>query len=392
MQIKKRYLTENIVSDLTEKMVFIAGPRQVGKTTLAQGIGKQTFTSFTYFNWDYQPDRKEIINSRFPAESKLIIYDELHKYKNWKNQVKGLFDKYRGKVSILVTGSAKLDVYRRGGDSLVGRYHFYLLHPFSLAEIIEKKNKFQLFKELKFSKNVNSKRVLKRLLGFGPFPEPYIKNNKRYWRRWQSNKIDRLVKEEIRDMRVIFDISNLQVLVEILPERAASLLSMNNLRGDLQVAHKTIVNYLNILESLYYHFRIYPFSQKTIRSLRKASKIYLWDWSVVKNQGAKFENLIASHLLKLISYLKNVEGYQVELFYLRDTDGREVDFFVVIDKKPWFAVEVKLNETKLSKPLLYFGKKLKIPYLYQVVLEEKIDFIQDGIRVISADKFLTGLV
>ncbi len=392
MRIKKRYLTQNIISDLAEKMVFIAGPRQAGKTTLAQHVGKQAFTPFAYFNWDYQPDRKEIINSRFPAESKLIIYDELHKYKNWKNHVKGLFDKYKGKVSFLVTGSAKLDVYRRGGDSLMGRYHFYLLHPFSLAEIIEIKNKLTPFTELKFNSDDQSKKVLKRLLDFGPFPEPYIKQNKRYWRRWQSNRIDRLVREEIRDMSAIPDISNLQILVEILPEKAASLLSANSLKEDLQVAHKTIVNYLNILESFYYHFRIYPFSQKTIRSLRKISKIYLWDWSALKNQAAKFENLVAAHLLKLTSYLKNVEGYQAELFYLRDTDGREVDFLVAVDKKPWLAVEVKLSKTKLSKPLLFFGAKLKIPYLYQVVFKENIDFIQEGIRVISADKFLTGLV
>lgn len=390
--MKYRYLTEKIAHDLKEKIVLVDGPRQVGKTTLARYIGKRYFDQFAYFNWDFPPDRKKIVNFQFPAEAKLLIFDELHKYKHWKNYIKGVYDKYKEIFQIIVTGSAKLDIYRKGEDSLMGRYHHYLLHPFSLAEILEIKNKLIPFKKLTFSNIKNSYKTLRLLMRFGPFPEPFLKQNTTSWRRWQIERVDRLVKEEIRDLRMIGDLSSLQILVDILPSKVASLLSLNNLREDIQVAHKTIVNYLNILELFYFHFRIYPYARKSIRSLRKMSKLYLWDWSVLDDKGAKFENLIASHLLKLTHYLQNSKGYKTQLFYLRNTEGKEVDFLLTINQKPWFAVEVKQDAEKISPALFYFGEKLQIPFLYQVIIKPDIDYSQKGARVISADKFLTGLV
>jgi len=390
--MKKRYLTEKIVADLAEKMVFISGPRQVGKTTLAQYLGKKYFSPFAYFNWDYQPDRKKIINLQLPGEAKLLIFDELHKWKKWKNYIKGIFDKHKTQFKILVTGSAKLDIYQRGGDSLMGRYYHYLLHPFSLPELLSLKTKPVPFAPLKFFPNTQALSLLKRLLKFGPFPEPFLKQNRRHWQRWQSQRLERLVKDEIRDLKMIADLANLQILVELLPGKVASPLSLNNLREDLGVAHKTIVSYLHTLEFFYFHFRVYPYTKKKIRSIKKMSKLYLWDWSPITNEGTKFENLLASHLLKLVHYLKNVEGEKAELFYLRDLEGRETDFLLQINQKPWFAVEVKAEETKVSPPLLYFGKKLKVPYLYQVVKTEGIDLFDSGVRLISADKFLTGLI
>lgn len=390
--MKRRYLTEKIIADLAEKMVFVSGPRQVGKTTLAQYLGKKYFPPFAYFNWDYQPDRKKIINLQFPGEAKILIFDEIHKWKNWKNYVKGIYDKHKAQFKILVTGSAKLDIYQRGGDSLMGRYYHYLLHPFSLKEVLFLKTKPVPFAPLKFSPNREAVAFLERLLKFGPFPEPFLKQNRRHWHRWQSQRLERLVKEEIRDLRMIADLANLQILVEILPNKVASLLSLNNLREDLEVAHKTIVNYLKTLEFFYFHFRVYPYAKKKIRSIKKMSKLYLWDWSPVTNEGAKLENLLASHLFKLVHYLKNAEGEKAELFYLRDLEGRETDFLLEVNQKPWFALEVKLEETKVSSSLLYFGKKLAIPHLYQVVKTTGVDLFDSGVRVISADKFLTGLI
>ncbi|MBM3209620.1 ATP-binding protein [Candidatus Shapirobacteria bacterium] len=390
--MKGRYLTEKIVADLGEKMVFLSGPRQVGKTTLAQYLGKRYFSPFAYLNWDYQPDRKKIINFQFPGEAKLLIFDELHKWKNWKNYLKGIYDKQKTQFKILVTGSAKLDIYQRGGDSLTGRYYHYLLHPFSLAELLFLKPKPSPFKALNFLLPQKAELTLQRLLKFGPFPEPYLKQEARYWRRWQSARLDRLIKEEIRDLRMIADLANLQILVEILPDKVASPLSVNNLREDLEVAHKTLVNYLQTLEFFYFHFRVFPYTRKKIRTIKKMSKLYLWDWSTVPGEGPKLENLIAAHLLKLAHYLKNVEGEKAELFYLRDLEGKEVDFLLVVEDKPWFAVEVKLEETGPSPSLLYFGKKLAIPYLYQVVRTPEVDLFNSGVRVISAAKFLTGLV
>jgi predicted AAA+ superfamily ATPase len=387
----KRYLTEQIVADLKEKIVLVSGPRQVGKTTLAQIIGKEHFKSFSYFNWDYQPDRKKIVNLELPAEAGLIIFDELHKYKNWKSYIKGIFDKYKGYFSLMVTGCAKMDIYRKGGDSLRGRYYHYRLHPLSLNEILGLTKKINVFSNLQFSFNKKTKEVLDLLLKFGPFPEPFLKKDENHWRRWQGEKLDTLIREEIRDLTVVYDLSNLQVLVEILPKKVGAPLSVNNLREDLETTHKTLANYLKILELFYFHFRIYPYSKKISRALKKMAKLYLWDWSILENEGAKFENLIASHLLKFVDFFQDSQGQRISLHYLRDTQGREVDFLVTVDDKPWFAVETKVEDENIAS-LLYFGERLKIPFLYQVVLKSGIDYFKNGVRIISADKFLTGLI
>lgn len=209
-------------------------------------------------------------------------------------------------------------------------------------------------------------------------------------RRWQIEKNERLIKEEIRDLTTIEDLSAIQILVELLPGKVGSPLSVNNLREDLEVAHKTLVNYLKVLGFFYFHFRIYPYAKKTIRSLKKMAKLYLWDWSVINNEGVRFENLIASHLLKYVHFLKNSQGYKTQLYYLRDSEGREVDFLFTVDDKPWFAVEVKLEEEKSY--LDYYQQRLKIPFVYQVVRKTGLDYYQDNIRIISADKFLTAFV
>jgi len=388
--MKDRYLTEYVIKDLKEKMVFVAGPRQVGKTYLAQYLGKKYFRPYTYLNWDYQPDRKKIISFQLPSNTELLIFDELHKYKNWKNYIKGIFDKHKSDFKILLTGSARLDIYKKSGDSLMGRYHQYTLHPFSYSEIAKTKTSNQPWQKLEFSENVKGKDIIDNLIKYGPFPEPFLKQNEIHWRRWQSERTDRLIKEEIRDLTVIKDLSALQILVELIPSKVGSLLSINNLREDLEAAHKTLVNYLRILELFYFHFRIYPYSKNNIRSLKKMAKLYLWDWSVIKNEGAKFENLIASHLLKYAHFLQNSQGLKTKISYLRDNEGREVDFIFTVDDKPWFAVEAKINEE--NSRLDYFKKKLNIPFVYQVINKPKIDYFNDEIRIISADKFLTAFV
>lgn len=390
--MKTRYLTDYIVGDLEKKMVFVGGPRQVGKTTLSFDIAKRHFSSSSYFNWDYQPDRKKIISYQLPGESGLLIFDEFHKYKNWKNHLKGIYDKFQGKYKILVTGSARLDIYRKGGDALTGRYFYYLLHPFSLGEVLEIKNEVKPFSELTFLSDKKATDFLGRLLEFGGFPEPFLKKDRRFLRRWQAERIDRLVKEEIRDIEQIEQLSQLQLLAETLPDKVGSTLSLNNLKEDLQISYKTVFRYLNILERFYYHFRIYPYARIKFKSVKKLSKIYLWDWSQLENKGARFENLIASHLLKFAHFLKNVQGYPAQLYYLRDLEGREVDFLISIGAKPWFAVEVKLNDAEASRSLSYFKKKLSIPYAYQVVQSPNIDVLSKDVRIISADKFLSGLI
>jgi predicted AAA+ superfamily ATPase len=390
MQIE-RYLTQSIITDLNNKMVFIGGARQVGKTTIAKEIIAKQYPSPTYYNWDYQPDRKKITSSELPGESGLLIFDEIHKFKKWKNLVKGIYDTHKEKYKILVTGSARLNIYRKSGDSLQGRYHYYTLHPFSMAELELLKNNWQPFKELNFHSQ-SSQENLDTLFQFGGFPEPLIAQNSRTLRRWHNEKHERLFREDIRDLENIRDINNMKLLGDILPSKVASQLSLNSIREDLGISHRAITSWLNILESFYYHFRIYPYTSKEIRSIKKEPKLFLIDWSEVNDEGARFENLIASHLLKFTNYLFEQEGYKSGLYYLRNVDKKEVDFLVTVDNKPWFAVEVKLSETVPSKNLSYFKERLHIPFVYQVVKQHDFDILKDDVRIMSANKFLSGLI
>lgn len=389
--LRERYLTPFIVEDLKEKMVFVGGPRQVGKTTLCRNFIGDYFRNHAYFNWDNRGDRKAITASAWPGDAELLIFDEIHKFRQWKSFIKGEYDKLKGTYKFLVTGSSRLDLYRRGSDSLQGRYHYYRLHPFTLAEVEGLTYKATVFKDLPIESGLY-KDAVDSLDTFGGFPEPFMKQSKRNLRRWHNEKIERMFREDILDVQAIRDIGNMKLLSDILPARAGSLLSINSLREDIEVSFRALSNWMDILESFYYIFRIFPFTAKKIRSLKKEPKLYLWDWSEVEDDAARFENLIASHLLKFVHFINDYEGYRAELNYLRDVDKREVDFLVVIGGKPWFAVEVKLNDTTPSPHLTYYSERLKIPYLYQVVKKDSVDKLEKGVRVISAGKFLSSLI
>ncbi len=393
---RHRYLTQNIIEDLKEKMVFLSGPRQVGKTTISTDIiGKIYYPgNYSYYSWDKKQDRAAILHSRW-ADTRLIILDEFHKYKKWKTLLKGEYDTLKSHKQFLITGSARLDTYRKGGDSLQGRYHSYRVHPFSLSELNEHYPRVQLFDKenrllpLRFSGNSQH---LDTLLKFGGFPEPLLTQSDTHLRRWHKQRIDRFFREDVRDMTRVMDLDNMRLLGDLLPDKVGSLLSLNTLREDLEVSHRAINSWMKALESFYYHFRIYPYQTKRVRALKKEPKLYMWDWSEVKDIGARFENLIVSHLLKLIHYLQDYEGYDVELHFLRDKDKREVDFLVTVDKKPWFCVEAKLKKDGVPKSLSYFKEKLQIPYAYLVTYEDTSDYTdKDGVKVLPASKFLTAL-
>jgi len=372
-------------------MVFVGGARQVGKTTLATDLVARKFKSFSYFNWDNKSDRKKIMSGEFPGNIELLIFDELHKYKKWKNLIKGEYDKHKKRFKFLVTGSARLNICRKGGDSLLGRYRYYRLHPFSLAEMLVIKNEIKIFDEIIIGdKNYFSDFIL--LDKFGGFPEMLVKQNSRNLRRWHNEKTERLFREDIRDIHIIKDIGSMKLLTDVLPDKVGSLLSANSIREDLEVSHRAVSHWLDVLESFYYHFRVYPFHKKSIRSIKKEPKLYLFDWSEIEDEAARFENLIASHLLKFVHFLYDYEGYKAELNFLRNIDKKEIDFIVSIDKKPWFCVEAKLNDEKPSPAFSYFSERLQIPFMYQVIKKKDVDIIKDNVRVVSADRFLSGLI
>jgi len=389
----KRYLFGEVSAEIVDKMVFISGPRQVGKTTFALNLAEKLHPGgVLYLNWDDRKDRKNILDERFESGKKIIIFDEIHKYRDWKNYLKGVYDKNRGNFKIIVTGSARLDVYKKGGDSLLGRYSPYRLNPLSVGELNGGAVLFTPFKELAPRGNfLKAAGETETLLKFGGFPEIYLKRSDKALRQWHNRRTDLLIKEDIRDIRNIREISLLQVLVELLPGRVGSLLSVNSLAEDLSVNYRTAALWLDILEQFYYHFRVYPYQNSRIKALKKESKLYLWDWSELKDEPAKFENFIASHLLKFCHYLFDAEGFKTHLYYLRDREGREADFLVAVDNNPWFAVEVKSSSKNVSSSLRYFSEKLEIPFSFQVIKEANVDFTERGIRVISAGKFLTML-
>jgi predicted AAA+ superfamily ATPase len=389
---RARYLEAAIREDLESKMVLLAGPRQVGKTTLARrtlvGVESQA-----YLSWDNREDRREIRAARWPGGKALVVLDELHKWRGWKGWLKGEFDKHRDHLRFLVTGSARLDVYRKGGDSLQGRYHHYRLHPFSLSEARSKGTLSDIVpgRELPVGGAAKDDLVA-TLLEFGGFPEPFLSQSARTHRRWQKERLDRFFREDVRDLEPIRELSTFQLLADVLPEKVGSLLSLNALREDLAVSHRALTHWMDVLERLYHVFRVRPFGGPRSRSLTKMPKAYLWDWSLVPDRAARFENLVASHLLKLCHFLEDSQGYATGLHYLRDRDGREVDFLVTAGRRPWFAVEVKLAETEVAPALVHFRDRLAIPWAYQVTLEGPRDFVENGVRVLPAARFLSHLV
>jgi hypothetical protein len=372
----RRYLEGPVRTALKKKMALVGGPRQVGKTTFALGfLGKDADeTHPAYLNSDHPSVPPKLRKAELPAGEPLLLLDEIHKYARWRNLLKGIYDTERSRRKILVTGSARLDYYRKGGDSLAGRYRYFRLHPFSLRELSRSP----------------SRSDLEALLKFGGFPEPLFAQHEAEHRIWQRDRISRVVREDLRDLEHVREIGLLEHLVDLLPSRVGSPLSVKSLREDLQIDHKTAERWLSILENMYVCFRITPYGPPRVRAVKKERKLYLWDWSSVEEQGPRFENLVASQLLKYCHWVEDTEGYSMDLRYLRDTDKREVDFVVLKDGKPRFAVECKSGEKAVGAAIRYFAERTPIPRFYQAHLGER-HFATGNVTVLPFVKFCEEL-
>jgi predicted AAA+ superfamily ATPase len=371
MSVTRRYLRAQVEADLERKMVFVCGPRQVGKTTLAKSL---PHAAEGYRNWDVAKDRAQLLAGELP-DTPLWVFDEIHKFRRWRNWLKGLWDGRRQGQRILVTGSARLDWYRYSGDSLQGRYHLLRLHPFSCAEL------------------GGGQEGLQRLFRLGGFPEPLFSGSETAARRWSREYRMRLVREEIRDLERVHDLDHLELLLQRLPDLVGSPLSINALREDLQISHKTATSWVAMLERTYAIFRLSPLGTAKIRAIKKAQKHYHWDWSSVPDPAARFENVVASHLLKWVHWQQDSEGFDLDLRYFRDTDGREVDFVVCDGRRPVQMIECKLGDDEVDKNLRYLHARFPAAEAWQVSLQGKKDFVTpDGIRVAPAVKLLQRLV
>jgi len=369
---QKRYISEQVQKNLKMKMVFVGGPRQVGKTTMAKSLLKK---GGLYLNWDLSAHRDRILKEELPVEG-LLVLDEVHKYRRWRGLLKGWFDAHRDDLQFLITGSAQLDVYRFGGDSLQGRYFFHRLHPLSVAELgmTQQKEIFDLF----------------QLSGF---PEPFFSGSEKDARRWSREYRQRLVQDDIRTLENISDLSTMELLLARLPDLVGSPLSINSLREDLQKDHSTIARYLKILEKVYGFFRLSPYGPPKVRAVKKEQKHYHFDWTLVSDPGLRFENMVACHLLKWCHFMEDSEGIQHELRYFRDVYKKEVDFCILKENKPVLFVECKLADAEIGEGLKQL--KLRLPQVesWQIHLRGKKDYQSvDGIRVAPAIELLKKLI
>jgi len=383
--VMDRILSTELVRHFADnrQMAFLSGPRQVGKTTIALDLCKRLApdgAAGRYLNWDNQDHRAEILTgprhvaglagaTRLHSASPLLALDELRKYRRWRDFLKGLFDVHGDALRILVTGSARLDVFKRGGDSLMGRYFPYTLHPLSVGELVATPDRV-FGDSLVFPPHPIDDDAWEALLRFGGFPEPLQKAEQRFYTRWRRLRMQQLFREDVRDLTRVQEVGQLEHLAESLRNQAGQLTGYTALGSRVRISVDTVRRWIAILEALYWCFSVRPWHTNVTRSLRKEPKFYLWDWSLVEDTGARAENLIASALLKTAHALTESGYGDVALHFLRDKQKREVDFVVVRDGKPWFLVEVKTSATTpLSPSLAYFQQQTGARHAFQVAMD-----------------------
>ena len=354
------------------QMAFVAGPRQVGKTTTCRRHADEVL------NWDNADDRAVILAGpaataqrlaleRLRSRPPVTLIDEIHKFGRWKAFLKGFFDTYGERSRLIVTGSSRLDIYRRGGDSLMGRYLLYRMHPFTVGEIVDQRLPDE-------ERIVRAPRRIAdgewmALWEHGGFPEPFTKRDRRFTRRWAALRRQQLVREDIRDLTHIHELSQIEALVLYLESHSGDQVIYSTLAGVVGVSVDTARRWVATLAGFYLGFTLQPWFTNVARSLRKEPKWFLRDWSLVADAGKRAETFVACHLLKAVEGWTDLGLGEFRLAYLRDKGKREVDFIVIRDGRPWFLVEVKQSDTQLQAALGHFQRQLGAPQAFQVVID-----------------------
>lgn len=373
----KRYITKYIQEDLDKKIILLTGPRQAGKTTLS----KMLDNNFDYFNYDNVDDRISLLERSWDRSKSLIIFDELHKLKNWKSWIKGVYDKEGIPPSLLVTGSARLDTYKKVGDSLAGRFFQFRLHPLDLKEINL------------LLKPDDPENELNKLLSLGGFPEPFLNGTSRFYNRWKKSHLDIILKQDLIDIENVQQITQIETLVQLLKHRVGSPISYSSLAQDLQCSDKTVKRWLTVLENMYVLFKVPPFHKNIARAIQKAPKFYFYDTGqVLGDQGIKLENAVACAIQKELHFLEDCQGDEGKLYYVKNKDGREIDFCVLKEGTPSLLAEVKWNENNLSPNFDWFKKFF--PKIKMVQISKKLDrekTFPNGAEIRIASKWLSEL-
>ena len=371
-----RYITEQIATDLTKKMVLLSGPRQVGKTYLAKQL-MPSFDQAQYLNYDSYDDAQIIDSQTWSSSSDLLVLDEIHKKKGWKQFLKGVVDTSPANRSILVTGSARLDTFRQSGESLAGRYYHFHLNPLSVKEL---------------SGQMLPNQALEQLNRLGGFPEPFLSGSDTEASRWRNQYYNDLIREDIVEFSQIKELRAMRLLIEMLRRRVGSPVSIASLAGDLKIAPNTASRYLNILELLHIIFSIRPYHANVARAIQKTPKIYFYDSGyIVGNDGLRLENTVAVSLKKHCDYLHDVLGKEITLHYIRTKDKQEIDFALAENAKLTQLIEVKLSDKSLSRHLVLFAGNLKAASSVQLVQNLRQPQSIKGIDIVSAADWLAKL-
>lgn len=349
-----RYLTSFILQDLPRKIVLLTGARQCGKTTLAKRLNPD----FDYFNYDSDKDRLALKEKSWDRNKPLIILDELHKMKDWKRWLKGIYDTEGIPPQLLVTGSARLDVHRKAGDSLAGRYFLYRLHPLDLKEA------HQYWQD-------DHDNLFDRLWSCSGFPEPFLEGKESYYKRWQRTHLEIILRQDLIDLYAMRDIQAIETLVLLLKSRVGNTVSYANLARDLNRDANTVKRWLLLLENLYIIYRVTPYHKNIARALLKEPKYYFYDHAQVEsnenNNGARLENLVANALLKELHFIEDTTGAKTSLHFVRTKDGKELDFLISIDKKTTHLIEVKMSDDNPSPGFDYFNSYFPTAMKIQLV-------------------------
>jgi len=381
VSMKPRYLSSAIRRFCFDrhKIALVSGPRQCGKTTLAKMLLKERGTG-SYYNWDefefrhaWSSKPSSVITATDGKTVPLVVLDEIQKDRYWKRNLKGLYDTLAAPCDFLATGSARLNIYRRGSDSLLGRHLHFRLHPFSMREM-EREDVMRPDEVMEslFSRSAKRSRTGERnlalLMTHGPFPGPLFENDVQSTNTWRRSREQAVIREDLRDVSRILDLGRIELMVTLLPERVGSLFSVASLREILEVRFDTINRWTTYLKELYYLFELKPYTKKIARAIRREGKVYLWDYGAIPEPAARFENLVASHLLKACHYWTDTGEGEFDLRFLRNKEKQEIDFLIVRDGVPWLPVEVKYADEEASPnwrkfaPMLPCKRGLQLVY------------------------------
>ena len=408
--METRSLYQALWKDLAaeKSMIFLSGPRQTGKTTFMQEIIAKNYPHTTYFNWDILDNKKTLLGNPYFFQSvdieagdrPLVILDEIHKYRQWKNYLKGVYDKFHDRFAFAILGSGRLDITKRAGDALTGRFLEMHLFPFTAAELSHSKTDLKQFLKapisgMDLSDASESASVWKELFTLGGFPEPFLSGKESTWRRWSANYGRQIIREDMRSINEIKLIDDIETLFSLLPAKVGNPLSINNLATDLQVSFPAVKHWLGLFDHFYLTFRISPWTKKVSRAILKEKKLYLFNYPVIADAAARFENMVALELLRAVRSWNEWGWGDFGLHYLRNKDKKEVDFLLTKEHVPLLLIETKLTDTTPAPALLEFQSVLKIPAVQLVHTPGTVRRIISGksgdVGVFSASRWLAAL-